>query len=256
NTLVLRSDLSGDPPFRALLARVRQGVVEATRHEEMPFERLVEELGVERTLDRSPLFSVLLVLQNALPGTFALPGLTLERLDIDTRTAKFELTLDLGERPDGGLAGSLEYNSDLFDAATAERFARHFVSLAEGIAAEVFSGAGAPLSELPMLGEAERRQLAVEWNATAVAVPSEATIHALILATARRMPEAVAVSCEGATLRYGELAERALRLAGHLAALGVGPDVPVALCAERSPALLVALLGILAAGGAYVPLDP
>ncbi|HKH46426.1 MAG TPA: amino acid adenylation domain-containing protein, partial [Thermoanaerobaculia bacterium] len=250
NTLVLRSDLAGDPAFQTLLSRVRQVVLAAVRHEEMPFEKLVEELGVERTLDRSPLFSVMLVLQNALPGALELPGLTLERLDLDTRTAKFELTLDLAERPDGGLSGSLEYNTDLFEASTAARLARHFASLAAGAAA------GARLSELPLLSPAERHELVSGWNSSAVAVPGDVRVHELILAVARRIPDSVAISFEGESLRYGEIAERAERLARRLARLGVGPDVLVGICAGRSPSLLVALLGVLAAGGAYVPLDP
>ena len=249
NTLALRGDLSGNPDFRALLSRVRHAWLGAARHGELPFERLVEELGIERSLDRPPVFTVMLALQNAPPGRLDLAGLTLERLDFDTGTAKFELTLDLTES-DGGLAGFLEYNADLFDAATAARLARHFSCLVAGVAA------GARLSDLPILSEAERRELVAELNDTRAPFPAESTVHELFEAEARRRPEAVAVSCEGRSLGYGELDRRAGRLARDLAGLGVGPDVPVGICMERTPDLLVALLAVLKAGGAYVPLDP
>jgi amino acid adenylation domain-containing protein len=251
NTAVLRVDLGGDPDARALLGRVRQACLGAARHEEMPFEKLVEELGVERSLGHSPLFVVMLALQNAPPARLDLPGLALERLDVATRTAKFDLTLDLAERHDGQLAGALEYNADLFDEATVARLARHFQALLAGLAA----GAG-HLSTLPLLSAAERHELVVAANDTRAPLPSEATVHEWVAATARRVPDAVAVAAEGQWLSYGELAARAGRLAGHLARLGVGPEVAVAVCAERSPALLVGLLAVLEAGGAYVPLDP
>ncbi|HZF08613.1 MAG TPA: amino acid adenylation domain-containing protein [Thermoanaerobaculia bacterium] len=254
NTLVLRTDLSGDPDFRTLLARMRQVCLGATRHEELPFERLVEELGVERSLGHSPLFSVMLALQNAPPGKLALPDLTLERLEIETGSAKFDLTLDLTERNDrlAGLAGAIEFNLDLFDATTVERLARHFANLLVGVAANP----GRRLSDLPLLSAAARQRLISTVNDTAVAFSSGATVDELVLATARRLPTAVAVSFEGELLLYGELAARVERLARLLVQLGVGPEVRVAIYAERSPAIVVALLAVLRASGAYLPLDP
>jgi len=250
NTLVLRTDLAGDPDFGTLLGRVRQAALGAARHEELPFEKLVEELQVERSLGRSPLFAVLLALQKAPPAPLALPGLDLERLEVSTPTAKFELTFDLAERPDGGLAGALEYNTDLFDAATAERLARHLGNLVSGAAA------GTPLSDLPLLSEAERHELIVTLNDTAYPFPSDLLAHELFEATARRLPDKVAISAEGRSLTYRELGERSDRLARRLVRLGVGPDVLVGLCVDRSLLLLVGLLAVLKAGGAYVPLDP
>jgi amino acid adenylation domain-containing protein len=251
NTLVLRSDLSGDPDVRTLLGRVRQVCLGAARHEEMPFEKLVEELGVERSLGHAPLFTVLLVLQNAPPARLELPGLALERLDVDTGTAKFDLTLDLTERRDGTLAGALEFNRDLFDAATAERLARHFASLLAGAA---FRPA-ARLSELPLLSAEELRELAA-WNATAAVYDGAETLHGLVEAQVDRTPGAVAVTFEGEALTYGELDAAADRLAHRLREAGAGPEVVVGVCLERSLGLMVALLAVLKAGGAYLPLDP
>jgi len=250
NTLVLRTDLAGDPDFGTLLGRVRQAALGAARHEELPFEKLVEELQVERSLGRSPLFAVMLALQNAPPAPLTLPGLDLERLDVSTPTAKFELTFDLAEQPDGGLAGSLEYNTGLFDPSTAKRLARHFVNVAAGAAA------GARLSDLRVLSDAERHELVVNLNDSDFPFPSDLLAHELFEATARRLPDSVAISAEGRSLTYRELAERSDRLARRLVRLGVGPDVLVGLCAERSLLLLVGLLAVLKAGGAYVPLDP
>ncbi|HVT15727.1 MAG TPA: amino acid adenylation domain-containing protein, partial [Thermoanaerobaculia bacterium] len=253
NTLVLRFDLAGDPDFRTLMGRAREICLGAARHEELPFEKLVEELGVERSLGHAPLFSVLLVLQNAPPPALTLPGLAVERVELSTRSAKFDLTLDLAERrEDGGLAGALEYDTDLFDRTTVARLAAHLATLMQG-------AAGAPnsrLSDLPLLADAERHQLVAGLNDSAAWFAPGVTVHDLFAATARRVPGAVAVSCEGRPLRYGELAARVERLAGLLAGLGVGPEVVVGIYAERSPAMLAAVLAVLAAGGAYVPLDP
>jgi amino acid adenylation domain-containing protein len=254
NTLVLRTDLEGDPDFGTLLGRVRQAVLWASRHEELPFEKLVEEVQVERALGHSPLFVVMLALQNAPPAPLALPGLELERLELSTRTAKFELTLDLTERLDGGLigglAGALEYNVDLFDDVTISRLSKHFTHMLARIEGTL------RLSDLPLLSEMELHEVVTCFNDSQIDIPMDAVVHDLFKATVRRVPDAVAVSAEGRTLRYRELDELSDRLARRLVRLGVGPDVLVGICAERTPALLVALLAVLKAGGAYVPLDP
>jgi len=263
NSLVLRADLRGNPGFAELLARTREAALAAYAHQEVPFERLVEELAVERDLASQPLFQVMFVLQNAPAEELSLPGLRLAALPLSSRTAKLELTLSLAETP-GGLAGWLEYKTDLFDAATAERLLARYAVLLEGIAADPET----PLSELPLLTPAERHQTTVEWSAGGVggggalpafpasSAPGRQCLHRWFEAAVERAPQAVAVSYESASLTYGELNRRANRLARHLRRLGVGPEVPVALCLERSLELVVGILGILKAGGAYVPLDP
>ncbi|HEV3075797.1 MAG TPA: amino acid adenylation domain-containing protein, partial [Thermoanaerobaculia bacterium] len=259
NSLVLRADLRGNPGFAELLARTREAALAAYSHQEVPFERLVEELEVERNLASQPLFQVMFVLQNAPAEELSLPGLQLTALPLSSRTAKLELTLSLAETA-GGLAGWLEYKTDLFDAATAERLLAHYAVLLDAVAADPET----PLSELPLLTAAERHQATVEWSGgggepPALPAPSEPARHCLhrwFEAAVERAPQAVAVICEGASLTYGELNRRANRLARHLRRLGVGPEVPVALCIDRSLDLVVGIVGILKAGGAYVPLDP
>jgi len=251
NTLVLRGDLSGQPSFREYLARVRERALEAYAHQDLPFEKLVEELAPRRDASRNPLFQVMFVLQNTPQERWQLPGVQVEPLAIDTHSAKFDLTMELTEA-EGRLLGVLEYATDLFDAATAERMLGHFRVLLESIVAD----AGQRVAQLELLEAAERRRLLVEWNDTARPYPREATIQALFEAQVERSPGAIAVSCAGQELTYGELNARANRLAHELRARGVGPDVLVGLCLERSLELVVALLGVLKAGGAYVPLDP
>ncbi len=249
NTLVLRADLSGDPSFRELLRRVREVTLEAYVHQDVPFEMLVEELHPQRDMSRTPLFQVMLVLQNAAQQLLNLPGLTLELIDIETGTAKFDLLLQLEDGP-GGIKGVLEYNTDLFDAATIERMAGHFETLLEGIATDP----ECRVSALPLLSAAERRTLLVEWN-TPRAYPAERCLHQLFEAQAERRPTAVALTCEQERLTYAELNARANQLAHHLQSLGVGPETLVALSLDRSLDLVVAILGVLKAGGAYLPLD-
>jgi aspartate racemase len=252
NTLVLRADMSGDPTFLELLGRVRQVTLGAYAHQDLPFEKLVEELNPQRDLSHTPLFQVMFALQNAAP-THVLPfsGLTLTPMEVDIGTAKFDLTLTmLGTR--GGLKALLEYNSDLFDAATITRMLGHFQTLLEGIVARPEQR----LSNLPILTETEIHQLLVEWNNTRSDYPKDKCIHELFEAQVERSPDAVAVVFEDKRLTYRELNDRANQLAHYLGELGVGPEVLVGLCIERSLEMVVALLGILKAGGAYVPLDP
>ncbi len=252
NTLVLRTSFAGDPAFTELLARAREVVLAAQSHQDVPFERLVEELAPERSLAVSPLFQVSFSLLSAPAERAELPGLALEPFGIEVLTAKFDLTLALVERG-GGLGGSLEYRTALFDATTARRMLEHLAVLLAGVVEDP----GRRVSELPLLAAAERGQLLVEWNDTRVAERGEGLLlHQLFEAQARRSPGAVALVYEGEELSYAELERRAERLAALLRGMGVGPESLVGICAERSFELVVGLLGILKAGGAYVPLDP
>jgi len=251
NTLALRTDLSGAFTFAEFLVRVREGCREAHRHQELPFEKLVEELRVERDLSRNPIFQVMFAYQNEAPPLLRLPGVTSEPMDSDAGAAKFDLTLSLMRRQDE-LIGFFEYDSELFDATCVERMAGHWQTLLDGIVANP----NQPLSKLPMLTDDERGQLLVQWNSTATDFPEDLCIHELFEAQVERTPDASAVEFDGAYLTYRELNCRANHLACYLESLGVGPEILVGICVERSLEMLVGLLGILKAGGAYVPLDP
>ena len=251
NTLVMRGDLSGDPTFRTLLARLRRVALQAYAHQDLPFEKLVEVLQPERILSHTPFFQVVFALQNIPLEGASLPGLSMQVLEMDRVSAKYDLTL-LMEETDGGLTGSLEYNSDLFNAATIARLVGHFQALLTGIVADP----GARLAELQLLTPPEREQLLYAWNDTRTAYPSQACIQQLFESQAARVPDAPALLFAGQQWSYGELNRRANQLAQRLLALGVGPETLVAICVERSPEMVVGLLGILKAGGAYVPLDP
>jgi amino acid adenylation domain-containing protein len=251
NTLVLRAELTGRPSFSEAVGRVREMTLGAYAHQDLPFERLVEALQPARDLSRSPLFQVLLVLQNQPGSPLVLPGLTLEPAAVDAGVILYELHISLTESG-GGLAGTLSYASALFDRSTIERLAGHLATLLAGAVAEP----GRSLSELPLLTPAERTELTA-WNATAVAyAEGEWTLPELLGRQAAASPDTVALVAAGEHLSYGALAVRARTLAAHLSALGVGPETAVGLCAERSLDLEIALWAILAAGGAYVPLDP
>jgi len=223
NTLVLRADLAGDPTFRGLLDRVREVCLDAYAHQDLPFEKLVEELQPERRLGQNPLFSALITLQNTPRTDFTLPGLDLEELPLRNGTARFDLTLDLTEG-EQGIAGTLEHGPAGLSALAAQRMAGHFLVLLEGVAASP----GRPLSELPLFTAAERQQILIEWAGPEQAVP-EAGFSELFAAQAARSPAAVAVVCGGETLTYRELARRANQLAWHLRGLGSDPEVPVAI---------------------------
>jgi amino acid adenylation domain-containing protein len=249
NTLVLRSNLSGNPTFRELLSRIREVINSAVIHEDLPFEYLVKELRPERNLSQNPLFQVLLTLEPAQP---TLPGgWTLTRMDISCGTSKFDLTLELEDRPDS-LFGRFEYNTDLFDTTTIYRMSGHLQTLLEGIVADPTQH----LSELPILTEVERHQLLVEWNSTQAFYPKQSCIHQLFEDQVKRTPDKVALVYQGTQLTFRQLNARANQLAHFLRQLGVRPEVLVGLCIERSLEMMVGLLGILKAGGAYVPLDP
>ncbi len=251
NTLVLRGDLRGDPAFAELVDRTREASLEAFAHQEVPFEKLVEELQPRRNLAHSPLFQVMLTLQNVPGETPALPGLTLSPLAAEARAAKFDLTFLLFESGDD-LKGHVEYNRDLFHATTIDRLVAHFGNLLAAAAGD----AVCRVSELPLLGRRERHQLLAEWNDTPAPYPRHLCLHQLFEAQAARAPEAVAVvEAGGAWISYGELNRRANRLAHHLRALGVGPGSLVGVHLERSLAMVVAVLAVHKAGGAYVPLE-
>ncbi|HEY7767794.1 non-ribosomal peptide synthase/polyketide synthase [Longimicrobium sp.] len=251
NTLVLRADLSGDPSFRETLRRVREAALGADEHQEVPFEKLVAELQPERSLSHSPLFQVMFTLQDAGPGGAALPGLRVGGVGAELASAQFDLSLTLAATPQG-LRGGLNYSTDLFDRGTIERMLGHLQRVLEQAAARP----EARLSELDLLGEAERRLVLHAWNDTAADYPADRCIHELFQAQAARTPHAVALRFEGESLTYAVLNERANRLAQHLRGHGVGPEVPVGVLMERSVEMVVSLLAVLKAGGAYVPLDP
>jgi amino acid adenylation domain-containing protein len=251
NTLVLRADLSGAPSFERLLARVRRSALAAFAHQELPFEKVVFELQPQRDLSSSPLFQVMLTLQNTPAEALILPGLELRLFPTEMGTAKFDLTLSMVERPDG-LAGGLEYNTDLFDGSTVDRMLSHFQSLLEQVAADP----QASVADLPLLSQAERHQLAIEWSDTSAAYPRQAPLYERIARQAARSPDLIAVTFGDERLTYGELEAEANRLARYLIRHGVRRGSLVGLCMERSLALPVALLGILKAGAAYVPMDP
>ncbi|HJT56497.1 MAG TPA: amino acid adenylation domain-containing protein [Ktedonobacteraceae bacterium] len=251
NTLVLRTDLSGDPDFLQLLARIRTLCLQAYAHQDLPFEKLVEELVPERSLSHSPLFQVLFVLQNASDAMLSLSGLKLQQFDIDNGTSKFDLTLFIQES-EQGFRSVLEYNNTLFDESTIQRMASHLQHLLAGVIADPTR----PLSSLPILEAIEREQLLVAWNATQMAYPDRACVHHLFEAQVERSPDTVAIVYSDEHVTYRELNQRANCLASRLQALSVGPDVLVGLCLERSLAVAVGLLAIFKAGGAYVPLDP
>ena len=251
NTLVLRIDLSGNPKFSELLHQVRQTALDAYAHQDLPFEKLVEELQPDRNLSHSPIFQTMFVFQNTPAEKLQLPELSLTPLRIKSPTSKFDLTM-FTEETEQGLRGEIEYNTDLFDEITIRRMIDHFRNLLKGIV----SNPDQRISELPLLSEAEKNRLLVEWNDTKADYPHNKCIHQLFEEQVERSPDAVAVVFEDQTLTYRELNSRANQLANYLQSLGVGPEVLVGICVERSLEMVIGLLGILKAGGAYVPIDP
>ncbi|HSL81570.1 MAG TPA: amino acid adenylation domain-containing protein, partial [Thermoanaerobaculia bacterium] len=251
NTLVLRGDLRGEPTFEELLGRVRRATLGVYGHQDLPFEKLVEELAPERDPSRAPLVQVLFVLQNAPVEALELPGLDVSLPETGFRQAKLDLGLYAAETGDG-LDCFLEYAADLFDRTTVERLGRHLV----GLTRAALAAGRRPVAELPLLSPAERWQAVAEWNDTAAAYGGPETLPERLAAQARRSPEAVAVVSEGGVLTSGELSRRTARLAARPPAAGVGPEARVGVLMERSAELVVALLGTVEAGAAYVPLDP
>ena len=250
NTLLLRSDLSGNPTFEEFLGRVRETTLSAYAHGETPFEKLVEKLHPERAATHMPFADVMFALQNSPLEHAEWPGLKLEFCAPDTETAKFDLTLVL-QVSDTGLVVQLEYNRDLFEPASMDRLLEHFEILLEGIV----SNSQHRLSELPLLSETERQKVLSEWNSTKTTYPLQRCIHELFEAQVENNPNAVAVVFEKQSLTYHELNQRANRLAHYLKKVFVSPDILVGICLDRSIEMIVAMLAVLKAGGAYVPLE-
>ena len=252
NTLPLRLSVADDPSFVELGRRVRDGVLQAVAHQDLPFDRLVEELRPERSLSYSPLIQVLFLFQpGGTAGDLDLPGLRLTPEGIGgTGTAKFDLTLIVADGPEG-MRCTFEYDRDLFDPPTVRRLALHF----QRLLAAALVQPRVRLSDLQMLSEPERHHLLTEWNDTRRRDPGD-LVHRLFLERAREAPEAPALTFEGKTLTYGELAAWSVEIARRLRALGAGPESRIGVCLERSPELIASLLGVLMAGAAYVPLDP
>ncbi len=254
NTLALRADLAGEPTFRELLGRVRETALNAYLHQDVPFEKLVEELAPERSLAHAPLFQVVLVLQNAPVESLEIEGLRLWPVDVEGTTAKFDLTVNLEEH-DGGLLGIVEHATDLYDATTIDRLLAGFERLLAAATAAV-TGPDLRAAELPLLSAAERHQLLLEWGGTRAQLAAASTLHSRFAAQARLAPDAAALTCGEVTLSYGELDRRSNQLARWLRGHGAGPESRVGLCLNRSVDLVVGILGVLKAGAAYVPLDP
>nr|MDZ8284339.1 amino acid adenylation domain-containing protein [Nostoc sp. ChiSLP01] len=250
NTLVLRTRLEDNPSFEQLLAQVRETTLQAYEHQDVPFEQVVEALQPQRSMSHSPLFQVMFVLQNAPMGDLELPGLSLSVLEQQGTIAKFDLTLSMSETS-AGLECEWEYNTDLFDPSTIERMTSHF----ENLLSAITSNPQQRVSELPLLSTAERQQLLFEWNDTQTEYSLDKCIHSLFEEQVDSTPDAVAVVFQE-QLTYHQLNARANQLAHYLQTLGVGPEVLVGICVERSLEMVVGLLGILKAGGAYVPIDP
>ncbi len=252
NTLALRGDLSGNPSFADFLAQVRQTTLSAYAHQDLPFEMLVEKLQPERDLSRNPLVQVMFSLHNTLQSSWDLPGLTIQDISLPIdEMVRFDLEVHYWE-VSGGLEGIWNYSADLFDAGTITRIAQNFQTLLQA----VVTNQEARIAELPLLTTAQRHQLLVEWNNTQVDYSFDRCIHQLFEKQVKRTPDAVAVVFGNQQLTYQQLNTRANQLAHYLRSLGVGADVLVGLCVERSLEMLIGLLGILKAGGAYVPLDP
>ncbi|APZ01573.1 non-ribosomal peptide synthetase [Burkholderia pseudomallei] len=252
NTLALRLDLSSEPTVGELLKRTKAQVLSAQAHQDLPFDQVVERVKPPRSTAHPPLFQVMFVWQNMPAGELTIPGLTIRAVETPLQTAQFELTLSLQEAGDD-IVGHLNYASALFDESTVRRYVTYWCRLLEGMTA---GAADQTIVGLPLLDEAERKQVVYAWNATERDYPIEQCIHQLFEAQVDRKPEAIALTFDGRRLSYAELNARANRLAHYLQARGVGPDRLVALCAERGIEMVVGLLAILKAGGAYVPLDP
>jgi amino acid adenylation domain-containing protein len=249
NPLALRIDVSGNPTFGELLARVRTVVLEALSHEDLPFSEVVRESGWKPDASRNPLFQVVLSQQPKLAPIA--PGWDLATEEVCNGGSKLDLMIIVDDRGDS-IGGPITYNPDLFDAATISRMIGHWQTLLAAAA----ENAAMPIADLPILTQQEMRKALVEWNDTARSFPAQAGVHQLVEAQVERTPDAVAVVYEEDQLTYRELDDRANQLANYLRDLGIGPDVPVGICLERSTQMIIGLLGIMKAGGAYVPLDP
>ncbi len=250
NTLVMRTDLAGNPTCRELLRRVRDMAMDAYANQDVPFERVVEELHPERALERHPLFQVAFAVQNAPRERLELAGLALSPLEPDVTTTRFDLELHVWEHA-RGIRLVAAYNADLFRAESIARLLQQMETVVQGILANPET----PIQQLSLLTPRERHQILVDWNATATPFPRDASLAELFEAQAAQRPDAVSVVWEGGCWTYRELNQQARRIARRLRDLGVGPEVVVGLGLERSSLLIAATLGVLQAGGAYLPLD-
>ncbi|MBV8846854.1 MAG: amino acid adenylation domain-containing protein [Bryobacterales bacterium] len=251
NTLALRADLSGNPEFGEMVERVKATTLKAYAHQEFPFEKVVEELNPERRLSHNPLYQVVFVLGNSASHHFELSGLELQVIGGANTTAKFDISVLLSNSSEG-LRGRIEYRTDLFDASTIDRMIGHYRMILEAVA----ENPRLRLSELPLLTAPEREQIVNQWNATEAEYPRHVCLHQLFEQQAARTPEAIACICGEQRLSYGELNARANQLARTLQRRGAGPGQRVGVFLERTPALVVALLGVQKSGAAYVPIDP
>jgi len=255
NTVVFRSDLSGEPTFRDLLTRVRNMARGVYANQDLPFVKLVEAVQPDRSMANTPLFQVFFVLQNAPMPAMELPGLKLSLMEMESATAKFDISLYIMEEGDGTI-GMFEYSTDLFDPSSIDRMIEHFLNLLQSIV----QNPDLAISELPMLSETEETRLLNEWSQGGTLAGTEGLpdvrIHELFEEQAARTPDRTALVFEGQSLTYGELNRRANALAHLLQQKGIGAESVVALCLDRSPEMVVALLGVLKSGGAYLPLDP
>ncbi|MBX9805199.1 MAG: AMP-binding protein, partial [Alphaproteobacteria bacterium] len=251
NTLALRANLTDQMSFNELLEQVKSRTLQGYAHQDIPFERLVESLSLQRSLSHSPLFQVMFVFQNSRQQELALKHLDVTLIPIDMKTSKFDLTLSLEETLTG-IEGSVEYASDLFKASTIQRLIAHFLKLLK----EIISDPNQPIQSYEMLTASERQRILVEWNNTAHDYPRDKTLQQLFEEQVEKTPENIAVVFESQQLTYRELNERSNQLAYYLREQGVGPDTLVAIACERSLEMIIGIMGILKAGGAYVPLDP
>jgi amino acid adenylation domain-containing protein len=251
NTLTLRSDLSGEPSFRDLLGRVKQTCLGAYSHQELPFEKLVQELDVKRELSRTPLFQTFFALQDIADRAVAAGELSLTPMPVDTEVSRTDLSFWIAQT-ENGLTGTMEYSTDLFERETISQLLHHFRNLLESIVED----RDCKIASLPILSNDERERLLVEWNATEASYPDEARLHDLFESQVRNTPNALAIVYGDERLTYDELNRRANQLANQLHSIGVVPGMFIGICLDRSIEMMVALLGVLKAGGAYVPLDP
>ena len=251
NTLTLRSDVDPELSFNDFLGTVKVTTLEAYENQDMPFEKVVDIVAPERNLSYSPLFQVMMVLQNNPVGDLKFSGLNIETLEFESAISKFDITLDFTETVNG-LYGNIEYNTDLFEPDTIERMAKHFVVLVE----QIIENSHKQIKDVEILTSAEKHQLLVEWNDTSVDYPKAKCIHQLFEEQAEKTPDNVAVVFEAAELTYRELNEKSNQLAHYLQKKGVKPESLVGIYVERSLEMIVGLLGILKAGGVYVPIDP
>jgi amino acid adenylation domain-containing protein len=250
NTLVFRADFTPDLSLRGLARQIRASALEAYVHQDVPFEKLVEELVPQRSVDTTPLFQVMFTFQNIPKQVFEIPGLVMKELEFETGIAKFDLSVEMFENDE--LHCRFEYNTDLFDQSTIQRMLGHFQNLVHA----AIKDPDRPLAQIPLTSTRERRQIVEEWNNTAADYPRDLCIHEAFERQSNLTPGSTALRWQGKKLSYRQINESANRLSHYLTKRGVKPGTLVGVSVEPSPEMVVALLGVLKAGAAYVPLDP